>query len=39
VIRRLYGHRGPINMPGISADGRLLSTSDIISGGNGSVRL
>ena len=28
VIRRLPGHRGPINVPGISADGRLLSTSD-----------
>jgi len=28
VIRRLEGHRGPINLPGISADGRLLSTSD-----------
>ena len=28
VIRRLEGHRGPINVPGISADGRLLSTSD-----------
>ena len=34
VVRRLAGHRGPINVPGISADGSLLSTSDR----NGRVR-
>ena len=28
VVRRLPGHRGAINVPGISADGSLLSTSD-----------
>jgi WD40 repeat protein/DNA-binding SARP family transcriptional activator len=28
IIRRLRGHRGSINVPGISADGRLLTTSD-----------
>jgi WD40 repeat protein len=27
VIRRLVGHRDALNVPGISADGRLLSTS------------
>jgi WD40 repeat protein/DNA-binding SARP family transcriptional activator len=27
VIRRLRGHDGDVNLPGISADGRLLSTS------------